>query len=238
MWRERIKLIDNLISALSHLNGTRMPCKRSESVGSVSAICERIDCHEIEIEDINDIAGNARIQLYWKDEAAENELNVFAEVIISSPIKVRVSKNAKIIQFLKLSDAVTLCEPYGGLDGALSEAVFIDERHFYKRLLNREHKDAELKNGLFAKSAREVPGNDVTISPDGFSEQRFRCISTIMRPGWLAVCGGPGCGKTCMVAAAARELIIMGNCHLIIAQTTLLCSTWFPRYYTRSRDDD
>ena len=65
----------------------------------------------------------------------------------------RVSKNAIIIEFLKLSDVVTLCEPYGGLDGALSEGVFLDELLFYKRPRNGEHKDADLKNGLFGKSA-------------------------------------------------------------------------------------
>ena len=70
IYAERIKLIGDLISALSHLNGTRMPCKRSESLGIVSAICEHIGCHEIEIEDINDLAGKTRIHLYWQDKAA------------------------------------------------------------------------------------------------------------------------------------------------------------------------
>ena len=81
-YAERIKLIKFLISALSHSNGPRMPCKRSKSLEIVSAICERIDCHEIEIEDRNEIAGKTRIQLYWQDKAAENKLIVFTEVTL------------------------------------------------------------------------------------------------------------------------------------------------------------
>ena len=99
----------------------------------------------------------------------KKKLIVFAEVISLSPIKVRVSKNAIIIEFFKLSDVVTLCEPYGGLDGALNEAEFFDELLLYKRPRNGEHKAAELKNGLFAKSAIEVSGKDVTISQDAES---------------------------------------------------------------------
>jgi len=142
-----------------------------------------------------------------------------AEFITLSPMQARVNRTAKNVNLLKVDCIVSICEPNGGSDSMLVSELLKREKVFNMYRSTRDQHATELKGGLFARE--EMPNLDPGDFEENpcLSDQQSECLRMILHPGWHAVCGGPGCGKTHLISIACSELISIGRCVLIIAQT-------------------
>jgi hypothetical protein len=223
----RAQLIRDLMECLEHTLAVRLPNVWTELTAIINFISEdpnddtilHLDCEGV-IRLASRVVIACEIPHTEEGGSGSRWFEANGELFQTNPPCVRVSKSIRLLDKLQPGSRITISGPYGGSDAALVREVLSRESNFNKCRYSHGSPEIELSGGIFFPYQQEQVWICDDPSPDiDLSHQQLEAYRAIMQPGWHALCGGPGCGKTHILSHAANKLINSGNCVVLIAQT-------------------